>query len=72
MMTWNQLEERIDSWRPIPAHAPVQPLADRFVLATMFLQAGEEASEEFVTATGNIRYQLDEIEALDDGGLNGL
>ena len=67
MMSWNRLEGQIVSMAPDQRRAPAQPLADRFVLAAMFLQAGEEATEEFLTATG-IRYSLDEIEDLDDGG----
>jgi hypothetical protein len=66
MMTWEQLAERIASMTPEQRCEPAQPDADRFVLAGLFLEAGEKALEEFHTATG-IRYQLDEIEDFDDG-----
>jgi hypothetical protein len=64
MMTWEQLAERITSMAPHQRQEPTQPVADRFVLAALFLKVGEEPLTDFRTATG-IRYVLDEIEDLE-------
>jgi hypothetical protein len=66
MMTWEQLAERVAAMTPEQRREPVQPVADRLVLAALFLKAGEEAVVGFGTATG-VRYLLDEIEDCDDG-----
>jgi hypothetical protein len=65
-MTWEQLADQIAAMTPEQRREPAQPDADRFVLASVFLNVGEEARSEFHTATG-IRYQLDEVENFDDG-----
>jgi hypothetical protein len=66
MVTWNQLSESIASMTPDQLRLPVQSVADRFALAAVHLDNGEEAPETFDTVTG-VRYVLDEIEDIGDG-----
>jgi hypothetical protein len=66
MMTWNQLSESISSMTPEQRRQPVRSVADRFALAAVSLDTGEEAPTAFETVT-SARYVLSEIEEIGDG-----
>jgi hypothetical protein len=65
-VTWDQLAGRIAAMTAVERGGPVQPVADRLVLVSLFLKTGEEAPDGFITATG-LHYDLVEVEDVGDG-----